>query len=1057
MRKKLCIALIISILTGSSGIFAEPNSADKTVSEFEENVSMNKPSDETEVVEKLFDETESGSENQTVSSLEIDKNGYFIYDEDFSAGPLGGYGTIFDGTVEKPATSKKWNLNGNGDTVFYENPNGAAWKISTNPEYQAHQNAGIVGFYKENEKNAMTICSYGGYYKGLAVADLGNDIDIKKLASKDKQKFSFTLKDMGRVHAVALFVNDDEGSFILFGSSNGEDVTDFGHKVKYGVSESYSGAFVTFFKNGKPDAERLYFSRDDVPETNKMFASGQTVNWNVTIESGKLFWTAVNGGYKWEGSAPIDISDMENSKYIGGFYGIGDTDTSRLYNFKYEAGNYYTARIGEPKETIYSCVSEDSKKKNDETIGDYFELKEKSIIRRAKINRSNYFSDTKFYLSEGGEGNPGNWVWDEFDCADGWVNTVNDKEYRYYRIPKVKNAKFAKFYLLKNIENNPEISIEKQSYGNVYRYLDGIETPYSAETDDDTVVSVNNNGYSFDGIKDGAAKAVIKGETKDFVIKINVIGDYSKLISREDKNTEDFKNAEKNYLDRQNSILMILNDAIRAEDKERIKEFFASKSNENGVNGLDGISLKTFTVNDHGIYKLSVDDKFVDRILTYKNNFFRYETIEDISKVCELLKQEVYTGKLNNIDDKIEEVEETKERFVYDDEGRHVIENGSWKKETYTETVRKLTQKSKVVQDIIENNNDVLKLNIDNEYYLNYKDGTGEKLSGKIFLNYEDLNNEYNKALILSSFEKIYRAENMLAFLNYFANEIKYSGYDAGSNKITLLKTADGTQKNKFTQEIKKLVPQSVEDIKNFIDNYSVNNTQPPTPPTLSGGSSGGTFSRGGISVGVDTKNINNSGNAVEGTEVIFADVPIDFWGFEAIRYMHAISAVRGYADGMFKPDKNITRGEFIQMLMNVFKPDVEIPDDFKKIFKDVDDGAWYAESINKAGLYGIVTGDGGYAYPEKNITRQEMAAIIFRILEKQGKTIKTNKEISMFADAGEISPWAYSPVLKLQAAGVISGTGGKFMPFENATRAAAAQMLYKAVNSVEEVSQIEK
>ena len=165
---------------------------------------MNKPSDETEVVEKLFDETESESENQTVSSLEIDKNGYFIYDEDFSAGPLGGYGTIFDGTVEKPATSKKWNLNGNGDTVFYKNPNGAAWKISTNPEYQAHQNAGIVGFYKENEKNAMTICSYGGYYKGLAVADLGNDIDIKKLASKDKQKFSFTLKDL--VYSLQLFL-----------------------------------------------------------------------------------------------------------------------------------------------------------------------------------------------------------------------------------------------------------------------------------------------------------------------------------------------------------------------------------------------------------------------------------------------------------------------------------------------------------------------------------------------------------------------------------------------------------------------------------------------------------------------------------------------------------------------------------------------------------------------------------------------------------------------------------------------------------------------------------
>lgn len=166
---------------------------------------------------------------------------------------------------------------------------------------------------------------------------------------------------------------------------------------------------------------------------------------------------------------------------------------------------------------------------------------------------------------------------------------------------------------------------------------------------------------------------------------------------------------------------------------------------------------------------------------------------------------------------------------------------------------------------------------------------------------------------------------------------------------------------------------------------------------------------------------------------------------------MSARNAAGGYEDGMFKPKNAVTRAEFVKMLINLFRADVEIPEDFMNPFSDIKEGDWFKDIMLKANIIGIVNGDGAFARPNDEISRQEMASMIYRMIKQQGKNLNTDTQIIKFADLDKIADWAYTPVLKMQAAGIILGYDGRFMPEENATRAMAAQMLYNPMNSFEE------
>lgn len=205
------------------------------------------------------------------------------------------------------------------------------------------------------------------------------------------------------------------------------------------------------------------------------------------------------------------------------------------------------------------------------------------------------------------------------------------------------------------------------------------------------------------------------------------------------------------------------------------------------------------------------------------------------------------------------------------------------------------------------------------------------------------------------------------------------------------------------------------------------------------GGSSGG---GGGGSISVSptlTPETPVTGTASSNS---FADMPSEHWAYSAVMLLAERSIVSGRGDGTFSPDDNVTRAEFIKMIvtaMGVKAENIGAP------FTDIAADAWYAPYVAAAHKEGIVLGDtDGKFNPDANISRQDMVTILYRAMKLDGANGKMS-----FTDEREISDYAKNAVAYFGEKGIVNGIGdGSFAPRANATRAQAAKILYNIITS---------
>ena len=211
------------------------------------------------------------------------------------------------------------------------------------------------------------------------------------------------------------------------------------------------------------------------------------------------------------------------------------------------------------------------------------------------------------------------------------------------------------------------------------------------------------------------------------------------------------------------------------------------------------------------------------------------------------------------------------------------------------------------------------------------------------------------------------------------------------------------------------------------------------TPITGGGGGGGGGVS-GGIS-GSDGSFIGIQG----GANTIFNDVAGFSWAQDAIMSLYSEGIISGYGDGRFAPQNNIKREEFVTIAVSAFYKDAASEE---CDFSDVAEDAWYRKSIAIASGQGIISGIGdGLFGVGKNITRQDMAVILYRIA---GDRLGKPEGHALFADDSEIADYAKEAVYALKAAGVINGVSAdEFAPRKNATRAETAVMVYRFINLI--------
>jgi hypothetical protein len=163
-------------------------------------------------------------------------------------------------------------------------------------------------------------------------------------------------------------------------------------------------------------------------------------------------------------------------------------------------------------------------------------------------------------------------------------------------------------------------------------------------------------------------------------------------------------------------------------------------------------------------------------------------------------------------------------------------------------------------------------------------------------------------------------------------------------------------------------------------------------------------------------------------------------WAEADIADLVARGAVAGYPDGTFQPDNNITRAEFVTILVRALGLEATTG----TVFADTAEH-WAKGFISTAAASGIVTGyDASTFGPDDFVTREQMAAMVVRAAKFELKPSEVT-----FADSAQISPWALDAVAAAVRQGIIKGyPDNTFGPNGNATRAEAATAIARVLAS---------
>ncbi len=187
--------------------------------------------------------------------------------------------------------------------------------------------------------------------------------------------------------------------------------------------------------------------------------------------------------------------------------------------------------------------------------------------------------------------------------------------------------------------------------------------------------------------------------------------------------------------------------------------------------------------------------------------------------------------------------------------------------------------------------------------------------------------------------------------------------------------------------------------------------------------------------------------------DIKFTDVKKTDWFYDEVAYVYEEGIMNGTTTTTFSPNDTLTRGMVVTMLWRIAgEPAVSSSD----TFTDVSYGAWYYSAVEWAAKNGIVNGVGnGKFAPDNAITREQLAAILYRYTTEYEGSRVSGGSFAGFTDADKVSSYAETAMKWAVGAGIITGSDGKLMPAGNATRAQAAAMFARfmedAGNSVDD------
>lgn len=176
-----------------------------------------------------------------------------------------------------------------------------------------------------------------------------------------------------------------------------------------------------------------------------------------------------------------------------------------------------------------------------------------------------------------------------------------------------------------------------------------------------------------------------------------------------------------------------------------------------------------------------------------------------------------------------------------------------------------------------------------------------------------------------------------------------------------------------------------------------------------------------------------------------YTDVTADDWFYDSVVF----AAVNGMMNGdgqRFNPKGYVTR----EMVPTVLYRLAGEPEAATGDFTDVADNTWYTSAVSWAAETGVVKGMGGGSFGVGTpISREQLAAMLYRYAEYLGCDMSASDGLSGFADAGSVHSWAVKEMQWAVGTGIINGKGESLDPQGTATRAELAAMLARFCRDV--------
>jgi len=186
-----------------------------------------------------------------------------------------------------------------------------------------------------------------------------------------------------------------------------------------------------------------------------------------------------------------------------------------------------------------------------------------------------------------------------------------------------------------------------------------------------------------------------------------------------------------------------------------------------------------------------------------------------------------------------------------------------------------------------------------------------------------------------------------------------------------------------------------------------------------------------------------------------YPDLPQDHWAYEAVTFLTDKKVVVGYPDGLYRPDQKVTRGEFSTMVIKALGLyEKNIP----QIFEYADTkGHWADRNIQVASYFGLVKGyPNGKFYPNKDVTRAEALTIVLNALSPENiNTEQAQHFVSIYKDYSDIPDWSLIAMGQVQMLGLaynLPGHETTLEPMRPALRGELARFIFNMVQAAQKI-----